>query len=232
MNTNIIQDEINKNGNTNLITHSGLTSGSQIFAIGDSHTIFFYNSMKIKEHWCCGVGSSLTMYALLRYGMDIYELGNQLGNGHEKYNIKEDDYVLFYYGFNDIQRNINLHSKNNWNEQIETLCLKYITYVQILREKYKIKPIVPCVYPNPRPGAEGQNPCGTYEERRHYTLYANKMLSLNCKNNNIPFLNIYDHITDDNGFIKENITSDLIHLDYNNKEIKDYVETEIYKFCY
>jgi hypothetical protein len=47
----LIEAEINKNGNTNLITNSGLESGSQIFAIGDSHTIFFYNSMKIKEHW-------------------------------------------------------------------------------------------------------------------------------------------------------------------------------------
>ena len=37
----IIEDEIFKNGNTNLISESNLKSGSQIFAIGDSHSIFF-----------------------------------------------------------------------------------------------------------------------------------------------------------------------------------------------
>jgi len=44
----LIQNEIKKNGNTNFITDSGLSSGQEIFAIGDSHTIFFYNSLKIK----------------------------------------------------------------------------------------------------------------------------------------------------------------------------------------
>ena len=38
----IINDEILKNGNTNLITNSGLASGSQIFAIGDIVTQYFF----------------------------------------------------------------------------------------------------------------------------------------------------------------------------------------------
>lgn len=98
----IIDNEIQKNGNTNLITDSGLLSGSQIFAIGDSHTIFFYNSLKIKEHWGYGSKIPLTIYTLLRDNLDIYSVGTLLGNGHEKYNIKMGDYVIFFYGYNDM----------------------------------------------------------------------------------------------------------------------------------
>jgi hypothetical protein len=228
---NIIDEEIQKNGNTNLITNSGLKTDSQIFAVGDSHSIFFYNSMKIKEHWGFETKIPLTIYTLLINELIIYEIGNILGNGHEKYNIKENDFVIFYYGYNDVQRNINLHYKNNWEPEINSLFSNYVYYIKNISEKYKINPIISCVYPNPRPDAQGQNPSGTIEERIMYIKYANKILNLNCDLYNIPFLNIYDYITDTNGFIKENITTDCIHLDYNNDTIRNYVEKEIYKFC-
>jgi hypothetical protein len=231
MDNNIIQAEIKKNGNTNFITNSNLKSGAQIFAIGDSHTIFFYNSMKIKEHWFYNCNLPLTIYTLLKNNLNIYEIGNILGNGHQEYNIKEGDYVIFYYGFNDIQRNINLHCKNNFENEITTLISGYIDYINNITKQYKIKPIIPCIYPNPLPKASGQNPCGTYEERKQYTIYANKLLEIKCREFNLPFLNIYDKITDENGFIKENLTNDFIHLDYDNQEIREHVENEIYKFC-
>jgi hypothetical protein len=232
MDNNIILNEIKINGNTNFITDSGLESGSQIFAIGDSHSIFFHNSMKIKEHWVFGVNIPLTIYTLLRDKINIYEIGNTLGKGHEKYNIKSGDYVIFYYGFNDIQKNIKLHSDKNWENEIYNLFTNYVNYINELSQKYNIKPIIPCIYPNPRPNAEGQNSCGSYEERRQYVIYANKILENNCKNYNIPFLNIYDNITDEKGFIKENISNDNIHLDYNNINIRTFVENEILKFCF
>ena len=227
----LINDEILKNGNTNLITNSGLASGSQIFAIGDSHTIFFYNSMKIKEHWGFGGKIPLTIYTMLRDGINIYEIGNILGNNHQHYNIKDKDYVIFYYGFNDIQRSINIHLKDNWEQGITYLFSNYINYIKTLSIKYNITPIIPCIYPNPRPEAQGQNPSGTYMERIQYTKHANKILKTTCEINNISFLDIYDYITDEKGFIKKDMTSDNIHLDYNNTDIRNFIEREIYKFC-
>ena len=135
-NQEIISKEIKKNGNTNLITNSNLLSGSQIFAIGDSHTIFFYNSMKIKEHWGFGGKLPLTIYKLLQDGINIYEIGNILGNDHEKYNIKECDYVLFYYGFNDIQRNIHNHASHRWQEEITNLLTDYLAYINTLSKTF------------------------------------------------------------------------------------------------
>ncbi len=230
-NKELIEAEIRKHGNTNLITNSGLQSGSQIFAIGDSHTIFFYNSMKIKEHWFFGCILPPTIYRLLNEDIDIYNIGNILGNLHEKYNIKENDYVIFYFGFNDIQKNIQKYAEDSWQHEIINLFTTYINKVVELSNKYKIKPILPCIYPNPRPDAQGQNPCGSYEQRRMYTIFTNNILKHLCDTNKIPFLDIYNSITDEYGFIKQDITSDNIHLDYNNQKIRDFVEDEIYKLC-
>ena len=226
-----INNEIKLNGNTNLITNSGLESGSQIFAIGDSHTIFFYNSMKIKEHWFFGNYLPATIYRLINEDLDLYNIGTRLGNSHEKYNIKENDYVIFFMGFNDIQKNINKYASNNWKEEVTDLFTGYVDKVIELSNKYKIKPIIPCVYPNPRPDAKDQNPFGSFEERRMYAIFANIFLKSICQEKNIHFFNVYHLITDEDGFIKKEITNDSIHLDYNNEKLRVIIENEILKFC-
>lgn len=233
MNINIIQ-EIKINGNTNHITKSNLISGSEIYAIGDSHSIFFYNSMKIKEHWFYGNHNlPLTIYKLINNAdkLDIYNIGTILGNGHEKYNIKKNDYVLFFFGYNDIQKNISKYSNYEYKSDISHLIASYIKIIIELKTKYEINPIVPCIYPNPRLNAVGVNCIGKCEDRRKYTEFANSILKDLCCKNNLPFLDIYNIITDKDGYIKSDITSDSIHLDYNNLEIRNIVETEIYKFC-
>jgi lysophospholipase L1-like esterase len=226
-----ISNEIKQNGNTNLITNSGLESGSQIFAIGDSHTIFFYNSMKIKEHWFFGNKLPATIYRLINEDLDIYSIGTNLGNSHEKYNIKENDYVIFFMGFNDIQKNINKYASNRWQEEIVNLFTAYVNKVIMLSNKYNIQPIISSIYPNPRPDAAGQNPFGSFQERRIYTIFANNLLKNICEKEKIIFLNTYNLITDEYGFIKKEITNDSIHLDYNNNQIREIIENEILKFC-
>lgn len=228
---NEIEDEVKKRGNTNFITDAKLSSGAQIFAIGDSHSIFFYNSLIIKEHWFFNCNLPLTIYRLLNEDLDILNIGNTLKNGHELYNIKSKDYVLFFFGYNDIQKNIYLYAQNNWKTEILNLMTNFIKKVVLFKHSININPIIPCIYPNPREDARGVNSQGTHEERRNYTIYANEILTILCKFNDIPFLNIYDLITDNEGYIKESITKDSIHLDYDNKSIKNIIEKEILKFC-
>lgn len=228
---NIIESEIKRNGNTNFITDSGFESGQQIFAVGDSHTIFYYNSMKIKEHWFCAKNLPLTIYNLLQNELDIYNIGNNLGNGHELYNIKSHDFVIMYFGFNDIQKYINLHYANMWKEKIYYLINKYIETVLNLKIQYNIIPIVSCIYPNPRHDAQGQNSIGSLEERCNYTIYANELLKSLCMKHQIPYLDIYQFITDENGLINETFTSDKIHLDYNNKFLREIIEGKIIDLC-
>lgn len=226
----IIKDEIKKNGNTNFIADSGFETGQQIFAIGDSHSIFFYNSIKIKEHWFFS-NLPLTIYTLLRDGLDIYNIGNNLGNGHEFYNIKKRDFVLMNFGFNDIQKNIYLHASNKWKEEINNLINKYIEAIIILKKKFEIIPIVSFIYPNPGPNARGQNTMGSIEERRMYTIEANTILKSLCFEKNILFFDIYNFITDENGILKASFTIDDIHLDYNNLFLREFVDNKIIEIC-
>jgi hypothetical protein len=214
-------------GNTNLITDSGLPTKQQIFAIGDSHTIFYYNSMKIKEHWFFNSNFPLTIYGLLHSDLPIYDIGNILSNSHELYNIKENDYVLMYFGFNDIQKNIYVYFGNEWQEKIKEFMGKYIDYIISLKEKYKILPIVISIYPNPHEKAIGINSNGTNLERTQYTKYANTILNELCHKNNLLYLDIYDFITDENGYIK--YTADFIHLDHDNTFIRNYIENKIFE---
>ena len=229
MNENFILEHIKLYGNTNLISDSGLPSGSQIFAIGDSHTIYFYNSLKIKEHWFCKNDLPLTIYKFINNELDIYDVGNMLQNDHEKYNITEKDYVMFFFGYNDIQKNIYLHYKNNWKRGIDILIETYIDKIIKIQNKFKITPIVPCIYPNPRDGAIGMDCHGSNIERLQYTLYTNNILKNICENFNLKFLDIFQIISDNNGFLKKDYTVDNIHLDYNNEELRKIIENEIYK---
>lgn len=231
MTDDIILNEIKKNGNTNLISKSNLPSKSQIFAIGDSHTIFYYNSMKIKEHWFYTNKLPLTIYTLLKMDLDLYKIGDILGNGHDKYNIKTNDYVLFYFGYNDIQKNIEKYAENNYKNEIKQLIINYINYIIKLVDKFKINAIVPCIYPNARINAVGVNCIGSHKNRQQYTEYANKILKNECLKNNLSFLDVYDYLVDIDGYIKSEVTRDYIHLDYDNKKVREYIESEIYKFC-
>ena len=226
-----LQDEL-KDGNFNLISNSGLESGQQIFAVGDSHSIFFYKSTKIISLWGGFTPEfPLTMYKLLNSNMNILDVPKIIGRGHEKLVIRENDFVLFFYGVNDIQKNINLHAKDNWEEEINTLCVNYIYLLLVYRKICKIDPVVCFIYPNPWPEAKGQNPYGTYEERHKYAKYANQILKVLSRDNGLLFFDIYDYIADENGFIKKEFTKDYIHLDIYNHDLRTYVEDHIIELC-
>lgn len=231
-NKDIIELEIRKNGNTNMISDSGLLSGSQIFAVGDSHTIFFYNSMYIKEHWAFNTDLlPLTIYKFINTEFDFYKMGDILGGGHENYNIKSGDYVLFYYGYNDIQKNVSLHCDNNHIKFLDEILTKYIEKIKNIEKIYKIKPIVPCIYPIPRVDAVNVNTLGTDHDRIKYTEYANSKINLLCNENNIPYLDIFYLLVDENGYINQKITKDSIHIDYDNDNIRKIIEDKILSMC-
>lgn len=230
MNDKNIEEHYKKYGNTNLITNSGLANNNQIYAIGDSHTIFFHNSMKIHEHWGYGSRIPLTMYTFTNNDLNIYNIGTILGNGHEKYNIKSNDYVIFFYGYNDVQNRFYANFTNDLENNISKLVNKYINKILYLKETYKINPIIPCIYPVAIK-SNNLNVLGSDEERINYTLITNKLLESACKKYNILFLNFYDDISENNK-IKSKYTVDDIHLDYNNSEIREFVEKKIFELIF
>ena len=196
-----------------------------IFAIGDSHSIFFWNSEIIKEHWVSFAGLPLTWYQLINRGLDLYNVGTKLGNGHEKYNIKSGDYVLFCYGWNDIQKNIYKYAKNNYKSELERLINKYGEILKNYKNKYNITPIIQNIMPNPL--KENRSINGNADVRNMYIKYANQYLSKYCKDNNILFFNVYDLVADEKGYLKNIYTKDKIHLDYDNMFLRKTIDNKL-----
>jgi len=196
-----------------------------IFAIGDSHSIFFWNSEIIKEHWVSFAGLPLTWYQLIKRGLDIYNVGTKLGKGHEKYNIKSGDFVLFCYGWNDIQKNIYKYAKDNYKSEIERLINKYGELLKNYKNKYNITPIIQNIMPNPLKESRSIN--GDADVRNMYIKYANQYLFKYCKYNNILFFNVYDLVADENGYLKYIYTKDKIHLDYDNVFLRKIIDTKL-----
>jgi len=196
-----------------------------IFAIGDSHSIFFHNSEIIKEHWVSFAGLPLTWYQLINRGLDLYNVGTKLGNGHEKYNIKSGDFVLFCYGWNDIQKNIYRYAKDNYKSEIEHLINKYGELLKNYKNKYNITPIIQNIMPNPLKESKSIN--GDADVRNMYIKYANQYLFKYCKDNNILFFNVYDLVADENGYFKNIYTKDKIHLDYDNVFLRKTIDTKL-----
>jgi len=224
----IIREEIKKNGNTNLITDSGLNTGAQIFAVGDSHTIFFYNSMKIKEHWAWAGRIPATMYTLLKFD-DLDQVGTLLGNGHEKYNIKSGDFVMFFYGYNDMLR-IKQFAKSDILSEISDLVTHYIDKIVYFRDRFKIIPLIMSIYPNPINCAT-MNTCGSEEEKILYVSHANQILQKLSAINKLLYMDMYNFIADEKGLIKAEYTADKIHLDYNNKFLRKTVDQMVIDEC-
>lgn len=195
-----------------------------IFAIGDSHSIFYHNSEKIIELWFGMSNIPVTIFKLLINGLDIYKVGKILKK-QEKYNIKANDKVMFCYGYNDIQKNIYKYAKENYEIELNNLLTKYIDLILIYKSKYNIIPIIQNIYPNPL--IKSKNVNGSEEIRIIYTKYANELLYKLCKKNEIKFFDIYEKITDNNGYIKKEYTKDGIHLDYNNKKLQSEIINDL-----
>jgi hypothetical protein len=235
-----INKEIQLHGNTNLITTSGLPDNRQIHAIGDSHAIFFYNSLTILEHWGFEHRIPITMYKLINTPLNLYDVGALLGNGHEKYPIRRGDFVLFSYGYNDFQRRVIEHNKNEITTEIisetaynniSTMLDSYIEKIKNFRTQYGIIPVVNCIYPNPREYAQGVNTVNTPVIRSIITRYANLYIADKCYQNDIMFFDIFNMISDDGGYIKSEYTIDGIHLNYNDFELRVMIDDLLVEKC-
>jgi lysophospholipase L1-like esterase len=218
-----------KNDNFNFISDSGLKTGEQIYAVGDSHAIFFYKSKKIIAMWG-GLTSEypLTIYKLIRTNLNALDIPSVIGRGHERYKIKENDYVLFYYGYNDIQKHIAKYEK--WQEQIVVLCENYVKLMILYRTACKINPIISFVYPIPKRNSNA-HVNGSESQRIEYTIYMNSVLKKLCSANGIRFFDIYDYIVNESGYIKDELCNDGMHLDLQSYSLRTYVEEKILELC-
>ena len=214
----------------------------KIVALGDSHSIFYSKSKsndkcisKFFEMWL-GFNTTLplTWYRFINEEMDLYNVGTIIANNSSNLNtrkiyidnnIKNGDYVLFSYGWNDIQKNIKKYASDNYKEELNNLIENYIKKIETYKNKYKIIPIIQLIHPNPLKHKNTIN--GSSEERLNYILYANKFLKEICKKKHLLFFDIFDIVSDDKGFINKNYTNDGIHLNHNDENIHDIIDNKL-----
>lgn len=220
-----------------------------LFAVGDSHCSFFEQAGLMKSHWM-GPTHTATIYQLLKRDLDIYNLQQALAvsdhylnigvpewkcpsGKYDTVNIKESDTVIFCYGFNDMQKNIHKYAADSYEIEISQLLNSYILRLKDYETKYKIE-CIPCsITPNPLPkilDAPGEHAfgmsgdfqtTGTSEDRLKYNIFANRVLEGLCITHNLKFLNLYNEISDNDGFLKKEYSADYIHLDpVNNTLVK------------
>lgn len=216
----------------------------KLFSIGDSHSIFFEQSGIMLSHWT-GPIHIATIYQLLEKGLNICNLQEDLAasdhytkigippwKGESKTynttNIQAGDTVLFWFGFNDMQKNINKYAANDYETEIYRLIKGYILLLKEYELKYKIT-CIPCsIFPNPSPsespltvadyyGISGDfNTTGSPAQRNTYTKHANEIIRYLCSKHHLKFFDLYEGITDENGFLNKEFSTDYIHLDPHN----------------
>jgi lysophospholipase L1-like esterase len=170
--------------------------------------------------------------------LNLYDVGAMLGNGHEKYPIQKGDFVMFSYGYNDFQRRILEHNEISDDiitdaayTNISNLLDAYIDKIKCYKKDYGIFPVINCIYPNPRDYARGVNTVNIPVVRSILIQFANEYLANKCHQNSIIFFDIYDLIVDGEGFIKAEYTSDGIHLNYNDFNLRDMIDNLLVEKC-
>lgn len=201
---------------------------NNIFSIGDSHSIYFFDSKYVNHHWVGWGGMPVTMYQLIQHGIPLYNIVERLPPGDICHiNPKENDIVMFSYGSNDVQKNINKYGGNSYKEAIDYLVQNYISLIKKYSDGtyYKIKPIISCVFPIPQIINNEMN--GSKDERITYTIYMNQQLKNICLKENIPFFDIYDLLHDNNILSLAVADNDMTHLDRKNIILREKIENKL-----
>ena len=184
-----------------------------IHTIGDSHSQFG------------DVGYTLSQLVLVRHLGPIlcYSFGNEILNRCDirNFNIQNGDTIIFCLGEIDCRCHIHKHITETMTYQqiIDSIVEKYFEAIKvnIVTSNLKLKHI--CVYNIVPPIQKENTPedhdypfLGSDEERKKYVLYFNKKLKEKCTENNYIFFDIYDKYTDENGFLRKDLSDDRVHI--------------------
>ena len=179
-----------------------------IHIIGDSHSENGWNSNVINHSF-----QNMLCYA---FGINRIRTVNI-----KNFNINDGDSIIFCFGELDCRSYI----KNNVNELItyqqiiNDIIINYFNYISFSINYSGVNFKKICVF-NVVPPVEQDNTIediyfpflGTDEERKSYVLYFNTKLKEYCELNNYIFFDVYDKYTDENGFLKKDLSDGRVHI--------------------
>jgi hypothetical protein len=178
-----------------------------IHTIGDSHSTKLFGSWPawVVDHH---LGPLL-----------CYSFGNR-ENAISGYGIHDGDTVIFALG--EIDCRCHVHKYVNHETTYQTIIDSLIkNYVNAIRHSIQDLKVRVCIYNVVPPTKKGTilydpddelRPLGDDEERKKYVLYFNSKLKEKCTDNDFTFFDIYDKYTDEEGFLKRELSDGNVHI--------------------
>ena len=176
-----------------------------IHTIGDSHCYAGWSD-KICHH----LGAVLC-YSFGKEKLDRCDIRN--------FNIKDGDTVVFCFGEIDCRCHIHKHIKDKtYKEIIDNIVNDYFDAIElnVIVSKLTLNICVYNVVPPVKKDNVTENAAypylGTDEERKDYSLFFNEKLKEKCFQKGYVFFDVYDKYTDENGFLKKELSDGNVHI--------------------
>ena len=137
------------------------------------------------------------------------------------FNIQDGDTIIFCLGEIDCRCHVHKHVTNasTYQDIIHNIVDRYFEAIELnvsIAQK-KLKNV--CVYnvvPPIQKHNTHENPeypyLGSDEERKQYVLYFNEKLKEKCREKKYIFFDIYNHYTDENGFLSKELSDGNVHI--------------------
>jgi len=135
--------------------------------------------------------------------------------------MSDGDTVIFSFGEIDCRRHVHkcLSETNKHEHIINNIVDEYLDAIKINIDISQLKFKNVCIFNIIPPIQKSNKPVtielpflGTDEERKTYVLYFNKKLKEKCIEYNYVFFDIYDKYTDENGFLRKDLSDGYCHI--------------------
>jgi len=198
-----------------------------IHTFGDSHASIIHSGWKdcsnIKAHHL----GPILCYSFGKENLNRCNIG--------KFDIKDNDSVVFCFGEIDCRCHIHKHITNvkSYKMIIDEIVHNYIHAIKINLKNCEVKLKNICIY-NVVPPVQKYNTIenseypylGSDEERKNYVLYFNMCLKEKCEENNWIFFDVYNSYCDNNGYLSKKLSDRNVHIKngiFIKKFINDYL---------
>lgn len=179
-----------------------------IHTFGDSHSYHGWNNTVIPHHL-----GPLLCYSFGKEKLNRCDIRN--------FNVKDGDTIMFCLGEIDCRCHVHKHvtETTTYQQVIDNIVNDYFEAIELNVSVSQIKLKNICVY-NVVPPIEKYNTVenpefpylGTDEERKQYVLYFNTKLKEKCIEKNYIFFDVYNHYTDENGFLSKELGDGIVHI--------------------
>ena len=133
--------------------------------------------------------------------------------------VEDGDIVIFCYGEIDCRNHVYKHVSDTKNHRIVIDAMVESYFASISENVTQFENLIVCVFnvvPPVHYRKEAPNHpfpfLGSDEERKSYHLYANLKIKELCNKYGFIFIDIYDELTDDEGFLEKSLSDGNVQL--------------------